>query len=261
MKLATIVLIASILSACSGSDESVYSRPLMPIAVIDLGTVVTEDIVERNVGNRWRESYGFTRPNQFDVVSWTSGPISGRNSYYTLFSHGGPHVDAPNHYGLEGGLDSYPVEAFLGPLKVFDVSGYAVGRTVPLDVFMGQGLVEGDVVVIYTGYSPPSSDDEFPESIALTRAAAEYLAAIPIGAFGTDAYSAGSRDSRPVVADSDVARAAPIHEAFLAVGIPIYEQLFNVDQLIGEANAYFVGVPANIENGDGMIVRPVALLY
>ena len=81
MKLATIVLIASILSACSGSDESVYSRPLMPIAVIDLGTVVTEDIVERNIGNRWRESYGFTRPNQFDIVSWTSGPISGRNSY------------------------------------------------------------------------------------------------------------------------------------------------------------------------------------
>jgi len=95
----------------------------------------------------------------------------------------------------------------------------------------------------------------------LTRAAAEYLAVIPIGAFGTDAYSAGSRDSRPVVADSDVARAAPIHEAFLAVGIPIYEQLFNVNKLIGEANAYFVGVPANIENGDGMIVRPVALLY
>ena len=131
----------------------------------------------------------------------------------------------------------------------------------PVEIFAEQGLSEGDIVLIYTGYTPPSSDDDLPESITLTRAAAEYLASIPILAFGTDSFSVGTYDSRPVNADTEVARAAPIHEAFLSVGIPIYEQLFNVDLLLGVENAYFVGVPVSIKDGDGMLVRPVALLY
>jgi kynurenine formamidase len=28
------------------------------------------------------------------------GTLSGSNSCYTLFNHGGPHVDAPNHVGV-----------------------------------------------------------------------------------------------------------------------------------------------------------------
>jgi kynurenine formamidase len=40
----------------------------------------------------------------------------------------------------------------------------------------------------------------------------------------------------------------------------VYEQLFNLDRLIGRENLYFVGVPLNIKDGDGMMVRPVALV-
>ncbi len=57
------------------------------------------------------------------------------------------------------------------------------------------------------------------------------------------------------------ARAVPIHDSFLSRGIPVYEQLFNVDQLLGKENLYFVGVPLNIRDGDGMIVRPVVFVY
>ncbi len=48
---------------------------------------------------------------------------------------------------------------------------------------------------------------------------------------------------------------------FLSRGIPAYEEFFNVDTLLGKENMLFVGVPLNIENGDGMIVRPVVLVY
>ena len=122
-----------------------------------------------------------------------------------------------------------------------------------------------DFVLIVTGYSPPETDDAFPENITLSWAAAEYLANVPVRAFGTDGFSVASlQDTTLVEAESEVARAVPIHHAFLSRGIPVYEQLFNVDGLLEKAptaSMYFVGVPLNIKDGDGMIVRPVALVY
>ena len=56
------------------------------------------------------------------------GSVSVSNAYYTLFNHGGPHVDAPNHVGVGSGLDSYPVESFAGPVKVFDVRQFSKGE-------------------------------------------------------------------------------------------------------------------------------------
>jgi len=255
------------LPACS-SDDQTPRAVFEPQEVIDLGALVTEDLPERVWGKAFLAALGFTRPNTFDVINWEfeaeGGRVSGSNAYYTLFNHGGPHVDAPNHMSLGGGLDTYPVEAFAGPLKVFDVRQFPKGRSVPPEVFSGS-VRAGDVVLIATGYSPPETDDAFPETIALTPEAAEYLATIPVRAFGTDAFAVASlQDTTSVEAESEVARAFPIHHAFLSRGIPVYEQLFNVDRLLEKAptaSMYFVGVPLNIRDGDGMIVRPVVLVY
>jgi kynurenine formamidase len=209
---------------------------------------------------------GLSQNNTFDVRYWEvefpDGVVSGSNSYFTLFNHGGPHVDAPSHMDLGAGLDSFPIDAFAGPLKVIDVSEYALGRSVPLDAIRQHRIRSGDVVLIYTGYKPPTTDVDVPHRIALTREAAEYLATLPVRAFGTDAFNVDSDDNpTPVKSDSAVERVAPIHYIFLTRGIPIFEQLFNVDQLIGKENMYFVGQPLNIKDGDGMMVRPVVLVY
>jgi kynurenine formamidase len=88
------------------------------------------------------------------------------------------------------------------------------------------------------------------------------LANIPVRAYGTDAFSVASlTDHSPVDAPSEQARTLPAHYAFLSRGIPIYEQLVNVQSLIGKERMYFVGAPLNIRDGDGMLVRPVALIY
>lgn len=72
-----------------------------------------------------------------------------------------------------------------------------------------------------------------------------------------------SLDGAPEVnADSVLTQAAPVHESFLSRSIPIYEELFNVDRLLGLERMYFVGVPLNIQDGDGMmIVRPLVFDY
>jgi len=44
-------------------------------------------------------------------------------------------------------------------------------------------------------------------------------------------------------------------------GIPVYEQLNNLDQLLGKPRLFFTGPPINIAGGDGMLVRPVVFEY
>jgi len=179
-----------------------------------------------------------------------------------LFNHGGPHVDAPNHVGLGAGLDSYSIEAFAGPLKVIDVSQYGPGRTVPVEAFKGEGIQPSDVVIMYTSYTPPQTDDAYPEVISLTREAAEYLAEIPVRAFGTNSWSVESvTDQSPVDTNSPLVQAIPIHHSFLSRGIPVFESLVNVESLLGKRKMYFVGPPLNIKDSDGMMVRPVVLIY
>ncbi len=263
--IATSIIVAGFYFLSSCTSKNLNQNLLAPSEIIDLGALVTEDLPERVWGKALMTALEFEKNNEFDVREWDfeveNGQFSGTNAYYTLFNHGGPHLDAPNHMNLGGGLDSYPIESFMGPLKVFDVSHFPKGRTVPVAIFKDK-VLPGDVVLIFTGYTPPQSDEAFPETIALTRETAEYLTSIPVRAFGTDAFAVGSLDdTNPVEADSETARAVPIHHSFLSRGIPIYEQLFNIDKLLDKQNMYFIGIPLNIKDGDGMIVRPAVLVF
>ena len=249
-------------SGCSRVGNDSPEASLQPSQIVDLGALITEDLPERVWGKGFMEQMDFHDSNTFDIRYWEFGPLSGSNAYYTLFNHGGPHVDAPNHTGMGEGIDSYPVESFVGPVKVIDVSDLEPGRNVTPEMLQKESISPGDIVLIYTGYEPPTNDTDIPESITLNYRAAEYLASIPVRAFGTDAFSVDSlTDQRPVDADSEQAQTAPAHHALLTRGIPAYEQLMNVDRLLGKSNLLFVGVPLNIAGGDGMLVRPVVFVY
>jgi kynurenine formamidase len=252
---AITALSACVLSCATPKPSDDRALRFTPSEVIDLGASVTADLPERLWGKAFLKQMGFVKQNSFDVIHWKfpveGDTVSGSNAYYTLFNHGGPHVDAPNHVGAGGGLDSYPIEAFAGPLKVFDVSSYPLGRSVPVSVFQGH-VTAGDIVLILTRYSPPPTDQALPQVITLTHEAAEFLATLPVRAYGTDAFSVESLNDTKM---------PWIHITFLSRTIPVYEQLFNVDRLIGKQRMFFVGTPLNVKGGDGMIVRPVAFVY
>ncbi len=260
-----VSLFVLVLGGCAPQGESAAEGvPPQPKEIIDLGALVTEGLPEQVWGKRLLSELGYTRPNVLEVISWQLESVSGSNAYYTLFNHGGPHVDAPNHMGFENGIDVYSVNQFAGPVKVFNFSTLPTGRTVTADMFKEKAVSPGDIVMIYTAYVPPQSDDDYPATTTLTREAAEYLAQIPIRAFATDSFSVGNwADVQQRLAEGATERAVilPAHDVFLGRGIPIYEQLFNVDKLLGKKNMYFVGVPLNIKDGDGMIVRPVVFVY
>jgi kynurenine formamidase len=254
------LLLVLLLFSCSSTSNTEIT---IPNEIIELGALVTEDLPENVWGKAILRDGGYTKSNSFEIINWPLGSEGdqGPNSYYTLFNHGGPHVDAPNHIGLVGGIDSYSVDSFVGKLKVFDVSDFPNGRTIPIDFFKEKIIEPGDIVIIYTDYSPPVTDDDYPETITLTPEATEYLCKIPVRAFGTDSWSTGNVQADPVLGNDEISSMAPVHHAFLSRGIPIYEQLFNVEKLLNKQNMYFVGVPLNIKDGDGMMVRPVVLIY
>jgi kynurenine formamidase len=90
------------------------------------------------------------------------------------------------------------------------------------------------------------------EPMRAYREAAEFLATLPVRAYGTDSWSVDGPEN---------AKLPSIHHSFLTRRIPIYEELFNVDRLLGKENMVFVGVPLKIKGGDGMIVRPVVFVF
>jgi kynurenine formamidase len=262
MKMFSLLFVGLCLVGCSDEINSPSQSLSLPTEIIDLGVEITADTPKQFWGNKFLSDMGFDGLNSFNVVHWEFGPVSGSNAYYTLFNHGGPHVDAPNHVGVGPGLDAYAVESFVGPVRAFDVSHLESGRTVTVDMVRSLPITPNDIVIMYTGYAAPTSDSDLPVTIALSYEAAEYLATIPIRGFGTDAFSVASiTDQSPVIADDPVAQTVPAHYALLSRGIPVYEQLVNVDKLLGKENMLFVGAPLNIKDGDGMMVRPVVLIY
>lgn len=249
---ALTALFTTLLGACVRPSQT--PGAFMPRRVVDLGALVTDSLPQLFWGKSTLRALNFSKQNSVELIKWSlpadGATISGSNAYYTLFNHAGPHVDAPVHVGAGGGIDSYGVESFSGPLKVFDVSLHPRGRSVPATVFQGR-VQPGDVVLIVTRYRFPTGDESPAEPTTLTNDAAEFLATLPVRAYGTDAFSAEASDRR-----------LPwIHQAFLSRGIPIYEQLLNVDKLLGNDRMFFVGVPLNMERGDGMLVRPVVFIY
>jgi len=262
MKQTAILCAGLLVIGCDAEIHNSADSTPMPREVIDLGALITEQTPEEFWGKAFLKEMNFTESNTFEVLARTFGPVSVSNSYYRLFNHGGPHVDAPNHVGLGEGLDSYPVGSFAGPLKVFDFSHLPIGRSITKEMLVDLPIDAGDVVLTYTGFSLPESEDTWPQAIALDYEAATYLAALPVRAIGTDALNVESMtDQSPVLTDDEIARVIPGHQAFLSKGIPVFEQLVNVDKLLGKKSMYFVGAPLNIKDGDGMLVRPLVLVY
>lgn len=248
------LLVASALLIASCARGEGTAADFTPTSVIDLGAIVTDSLPQRFWGKAFLKQMSFSKQNSMEVIKWSfpvdGATIPGSNAYYTLFNHGGPHVDAPIHVGAGPGIDSYRVESFSGPVKVFDVTGYSPGRSVPATVFEGH-VDPGDIVLVFTKYQSPA-EDALPEVRTLTHEAAEYLATLPVRAYGTDAFS--------VEALTDT-RMPWIHHSFLERGIPVYEQLLNVDKLLDKNRLYFVGPPLNMQGGDGMMVRPLVFVY
>ncbi|MFA4663300.1 cyclase family protein [Pyrococcus kukulkanii] len=176
-----------------------------------------------------KETPTFPGDPEIEVIPWSK--IEDNGFYMNVIKmgeHSGTHVDAPAHF-IKGGrtIDKVPLERFMGIGMVVDVRK-GEGLVKPEEV---PDKVSGKIVLFLT------------EGRELSREAAEKLIRGKVKAVGTDAMSIGSEE---------------VHRILLLAGIPIYENLVNLDKLIGK-EFLFIGLPLKIEKGSGSPVRAIAI--
>ncbi|HEX2253945.1 MAG TPA: cyclase family protein [Thermoanaerobaculia bacterium] len=177
-------------------------------------------------------------------------------SALTTTPHLGSHADAPFHTEAEGGTAAdLPLEAFLGPCRVVDVTAAgAPDEAAPGEVGLveprhldGIDLCDPPRLLLKTGSMPPlATGAAFPERFAaISPALAERLAAAGTLLVGLDTPSVDPFDSQEL----------PAHHALARGGVAILEGL--VLAHVPPGLYELIALPLKIEGLDASPVRAV----
>ena len=256
------VFLISFIFSCNNPQDN--PKQLLPKEIIDLSPSITEDLPKRIWGKKMLKDFGFKDSTRFTDIA-VEDPLYVVDSYIELFNHGGAHLDAPNHLDKKAmSVDQYPLKKLVGRFKVFDASRKGKDESISVDEIKQMTLDTADIFILYVRYSPPQTENDIPSYPYLSEEAAEYLSNIPIKAFATDGFSVDSMVKlyeKFGAGKKGYETLAPNHHSFLPKGIPVYEQLENVDKLLSLKNAVFVGLPLKIVGSNASPVRAVAFVY
>jgi L-ribulose-5-phosphate 4-epimerase len=167
--------------------------------------------------------------------------------------HAGTHVDAPLHF-LEGGdsVAMMPPRAFFGEALAI-AAPKNPGENIRPEDFAQADIRAGDIVLFRTRWEERASSPRFfqGEWPGFTVEAIAALIQKKVKAIGGDIASADSPQA--------IANGAPAHKKALQAGIPIFEGLVNMREIVGR-RFFFIGLPLRIDEGEASPVRAVAVL-
>jgi len=159
-----------------------------------------------------------------------------------LSSHSGTHIDAPVHYLKTGTtVDELPLEHFVGPCRVLDVS--RAGSLIDASFFKGRTL-GAERILLKTAFSGCTSfREDYP---SLTMDAAQYLTSTGALCVGIDSFSIES-----FVCDGSV------HRELLSHGCLIIE-LLDLSH-VPEGDYTLFALPLRLAGLDGAPARVILL--
>jgi kynurenine formamidase len=175
-----------------------------------------------------------------------------RVSSISLGTHTGTHVDAPSHTEPDGRtLGSFPVETFRFDAVRVDCRGLDPRGTIRVSDFPDH--VDGDMLVVHTGWDDHWGTDAAYDHPSLSPEAAEWCADRGYHV-GIDAMSV---DPTPRPDDDSAGGGVPAHHALLGSDCLVVENLTNLEGLPGrfELDAFPLAL-----DGDGAPVRAIARL-
>jgi cyclase len=158
--------------------------------------VMSHTDAARHVASEMREHFGM----DIDPAAFPDGEFLS-NDFLTLSTHTGTHIDAPLHYGSSAGygtprsVDQLPLDWFVGPGVVLDLSNAEVGSVDAVVVQdrldrIGHELRPGDIVLLHTGAPAHlGSRRYFTDFVGLDRSATLLLLDAGVRVIGTDAFS------------------------------------------------------------------------
>jgi len=192
-----------------------------------------------------------------EMSTLTEGKLSMQGRQILMPEHCGTHLDVPAHFDPDGvSTSEIALERLVVPGHVLDLS-----QKGPRDAITVSDLeqaaeashreVEPDTaLLVYTGadkvWGQPGFSTERP---FLPVESAQWLVDREIAVFGTDLIGMDDPD----------AWWWPSHQVWLSNGVPMCQQLCNLDRLVG-VEFLFVALPLRMRTGTASPVRAIALL-
>jgi kynurenine formamidase len=205
-----------------------------------LKTVIWEHAGHAETRSRFEGGFSF---QSFGLMLCDHGP-----THVDALSHLDPRPDAPT-------IDRMSLETFFGPGTCIDLSHKAPHAYISADDLSAAAaaadLRPGDVLLLYTAtfdrfYGTPEYTSQYP---GLDESGSQWLVERGVKIFGVDSPSP----------DNPISRTYPVHMMCRERGMTHYENLCNLDRLVGRRFTFF-GLPLRIRGGTGSPVRAVAIL-
>lgn len=178
-----------------------------------------------------------------EIKSETSGSVLTKITFGT---HTGTHIDSQKHVVDGGkGMDSIPLETFIGECRIIDCTGEE--DSVKVEILQKNSIQKGERILLKTKNSDRGFEEFYDDYVFLSPEASNYLADTGVVLVGIDYLSVkqrGSKDNTP-------------HTYLLEKNIPIIE---GIDLSKAEAGEYdLVILPLKFMNIDGAPARAVLL--
>ena len=170
-----------------------------------------------------------------------------------IYSHAGTHMDAPVHFGLEGTIDEFAPQCFMGYAWILRLRNVQPGEKILVDHLdsLIHKIEKGDSLLIHTGWSKYLTDskmyrDQLPR---ISKELARWLVEKEIKMLGVEP---------PSVANvNDLEEVTTIHQILFKGNIVIVEGLTNLNK-IQQDRIWLMAFPLKIQNGDGAPTRVFA---
>lgn len=209
------------------------------------------------IGPHWRYGLEQTNPHTF------AGGARTQHTRFTLQSHWYTHIDAPLHYVPDGNtLDKYPLDTFIGPATVLDVSDAANDEPIGAER-LGKALggrTPHSIILVKSCRAQKvewTSTDFWDTSPYITRDGAVWLRETGAAVVGFDFPQ--DHDIRLIRTQGEANIDMTTHDELLANGVIMIEYMTNM-WLFDEDEVKFVGLPLNLQHADGAPIRAVAIL-
>lgn len=238
--------------------------------IVDLGHELWNGMpnLGANVAAFWpQETHELTRKLSSGRVSYTSRMM-------LINEHIATHLDVPVHFFEPGAsVEKIPLSRLILPGHLLDLTSKKPGEAITVEDLRAAAaktdhpIGPGYAVIAWTGADRVWATDGFvSERPYVPVETAEWLIEQKIDLFCTDLIGMDITEVNvgPNASAADREEADgffwPFHTVMLTAGIPMVQQLCNLDELVGE-EFLLVVLPLKMRDGTGSPVRPVALVF
>lgn len=186
-------------------------------------------------------------------------PMTFQTNFISMLDHVGTHVDAFLHVNPKGApVDEMPLDLFMGKAVCFDLQHIGDLEDITADHMeeaeKKSGVkVDGHIVLLCTGFHKRNLDNKKQlvwGNPGLTVEATRWLHERGSRMHGVE----GPSTDKP--SDNIFAQ----HRLCRDLGISHYEWLVNLEEVVGNGEFHFIGLPIKFKGGSGSPVRAIAIV-